>query len=415
MLSLCSETCGIGADPWEEERDVASHLSYMRSVETRSGRDSPFLPLDKCEEFKWPSLFAEIDEMLESTVLIEQLSRNKSLSAPRSFPMTHIEIRSLLYKEYKTIPEALPRNASNSKSARYTPTTVIELEKSRDEVVYSVAVNHQRKRVTVCFEGSTNLLDYMLSRPSLMKSQENPVKKFNPGATDYVNIHQVLHSFLFDCSANSARGPTGKILSKYHETLYNHIVPVFRKYPSYKLYFTGHGFGGALATVYGMFAASEPHTLIPAPVTVVSFGSPYIGDIRFRAAHQCLERMGRLRNVRISNHQDMVTITPQITPLATQWFKHVGVNLRLYAGLYPLDISYPRMGSGLIWESIDECSRGWDQSVVTNFPWNTRSALGHHHLDVYKNRLKQNEGELRTISLNDIYVCRQVVGESFLA
>lgn len=408
------DTCGLIEDTtWELGDKIPDH-----SIKADDSRVKPASFVESVEVMtvKWPNLYMEINEMMESCFLINPLSRlvgtdgERSPSKIISFPLGHVSLLSMLSKTADKKTEPILRVDYPTISS----TSIAAFEQGPRGLVYTISINHRRKRVTVCFQGSDQLLDDMLNRPSIMNSLDNPVLKFDSTLSETICLHCLLHEFIFDgTNATEADEQTGLGMSQYHEILYGTAVPILLEYPSYKLHFTGHGFGAAMATLYGVLAASEPGTLIPTPVSVFSFGSPYVGDLQFRSAHQYLERTGRLRHARISNHQDLVSITPQSSPLGAQWFKHVGINIKLYAGLCPLDITYPRMGSSVISDSFDELSRACDQSIVTNFPWNTKSALGHHELDVYYNRLKCNELELRSINLSEVYGSSVVVGECF--
>lgn len=224
----------------------------------------------------------------------------------------------------------------------------------------------------------------------------------------------------------------------------------------HQLYITGYSQGGAIATLFAFLAAAEPDAIIPKPVTCVSIASPYVGDDSFRLAHQMLEGLGKLRNVRISNHKDVVTASPK---MSFRWsfcnskddgsghngslFKHVGMNIRLYqhdpqsqikdlnASSPPpttptpasttlsspstltqptFDISYPKVYSGFF--NFDEMARGWSQSPFANlscnpveywtWPW--------HNIREYNKRLARNKESLKKLSLNELYSKKEIVG-----
>merc|ERR1719343_14212 len=81
----------------------------------------------------------------------------------------------------------------------------------------------------------------------------------------------------------------------------------------YKLYVTGHSLGGALATLFSLYAAAlsgSRDDIIPSPVSCISVASPRVGDRSFQKAFCCLEEQGYLRHLRIANDGDPVTIMP---------------------------------------------------------------------------------------------------------
>lgn len=187
-----------------------------------------------------------------------------------------------------------------------------------------------------------------------------------------------------------------------------------------KLYVTGHSLGGALATIFAVEAASEPDVIVPKPVTCVSIGSPYVGDETFREAHQLLEGLGKLRHLRVTNHKDRVTVIPK---MSFRWnifdkeshvgtpFKHVGMNLRLYAK-EAVDISFPKMQSDMFTDSLDEMARAWDNSVLVNLSLNPIDyfTFPYHSSSEYDKRLAANKVVLETLTLNDLYSRADIVG-----
>jgi Lipase (class 3) len=183
---------------------------------------------------------------------------------------------------------------------------------------------------------------------------------------------------------------------------------------------TGHSLGGALATLFGFAAAAEPDTAIPKPVTVVSFASPYVGDESFRSAHQVLESTGRLRHVRVTAHKDLIPLVPKV---AFKWnvfdvkagvgslFKHVGMNLRLYEGDTPFEVLYPAVRTGKWTSCYEEWSRGWEQTLWTNWTWKATDYFGKYHsLREYDRRLRANKPSLQSLQINDCYARRDIVG-----
>lgn len=188
-----------------------------------------------------------------------------------------------------------------------------------------------------------------------------------------------------------------------------------------QLYVTGHSLGAALATLFAFQVATEPDTVIPKPVSLITFGGPYVGDESFRSAHQVLESQGRLRNLRVTNHRDLITTVPK---MAFRWkfyepdshvgtlFKHVGMNLRLNEGDTTFDISYPKVRTGYFTSTVDEITRGWDQSLFANLSWNLKdyAKWSWHNLREYNKRATSNKPSLQSIQLNDLYARKDIVG-----
>jgi triacylglycerol lipase len=83
--------------------------------------------------------------------------------------------------------------------------------------------------------------------------------------------------------------------------------------PGVPLIVAGHGFGGALATVY-VVDAVERAGLVPAEV--VTFGSPRVGDAAFVSAYAALG----VPTLRVANYRDLA----QRVPAADYNYSHVG-------------------------------------------------------------------------------------------
>jgi hypothetical protein len=182
--------------------------------------------------------------------------------------------------------------------------------------------------------------------------------------------------------------------------------------------------GAALATLFAFMIAAEPDSVIPKPVTCISFGSPYVGDESFRHAHQTLESLGKLRHLRVSNYQDMVTLIPFMSFRLKVWdsdahvgtmFKHVGMNLRLFASAtsaIPFQVMYPKVRTGHLASSWDELKRAWDYSLLANWSWDWAVifAWKNHHVTEYQRRIDANMPTLQVMYLNDLYANKAIVG-----
>jgi hypothetical protein len=440
---MMETVCGLFHPLKGDDEKAAPQITPKSSSADEEGT-SPFLAYE--DGYKWPDLFTEVDEMMNTCVLIYPLAelRRKvregelkdESGAILETPLAHTKILGIVEskkeelvdtkfgKEFyleilKTVEERDMMNASNNCVA---PSTIIAFDDQfeKEELVYAIEVNHVRKRVTVCFRGSVTNLDWATDYEIFMKDVPNPVKAHRDQEPT-VRLHNGFYDYLFEPSSRGAKGPNGEPLSEYQEILQEHILPVLKAYPGYKLYVTGHSLGAALATLFAFQAAAEPDSMIPKPVSLFSIAGPYCGDKSFRSAHQVLEGLGKLRHLRLSNHKDLVTIVPN---MAFRWnifdrsahtgslFKHVGVNLRLFEGTAPFEISYPRVVGGHFSSSFDEFTRGWDQMFVANFSWNPTSywKWPFHSLGEYSKRLDANKPSLQALYVNDFYSRKDIVG-----
>lgn len=94
------------------------------------------------------------------------------------------------------------------------------------------------------------------------------------------------------------------------EVIIEKLSSVFRDYPEYSLFITGHSLGGALATLFAFEAACLQRREIPTLITCINFASPKVGNSHFSRAIDYLEETGVLRHVRVTNQSDPVPRLP---------------------------------------------------------------------------------------------------------
>lgn len=323
----------------DEEDDVASTVSKPIFNE-EDVRLHPFLPYSS-DGYKWPSLYDELDECIEACVLIyplaelRRMARAKEVEDPKkilSLPLTHSKIMKFVEENREKLSDtkfaddfylnilaaaedrnmmAKSTNEGNNREEKQNfhrevaSSSIIAFddEFEKEELVYAIEVSHKRKRITVCFRGSSSKTDWATDFEIYMQEVPNPVKKERANGPPTVKLHNGFRDYLFEPSSRGAQGPNGEALSEYQEILHEHAVPIIQKCPGYKLYITGHSLGAALATLFAFEAAAEPDNVIPKPVSLFTFGGPYVGDETFRVAFQASETQGKLRHVRVSNHK----------------------------------------------------------------------------------------------------------------
>jgi hypothetical protein len=74
-----------------------------------------------------------------------------------------------------------------------------------------------------------------------------------------------------------------------------------------RLHVTGHSLGGAIATLFGFYAATDPTITKDGPVMLYTFASPRLGGRSFQEVFKYLERRGNIRHARIHNKKDKGT------------------------------------------------------------------------------------------------------------
>jgi hypothetical protein len=146
-------------------------------------------------------------------------------------------------------------------------------------------------------------------------------------------------------------------------------------------------------------------------ITNVSFASPYCGDQGFRDHLYELEKSKRIRHLRVSNDEDIVTLLPNITlPIPNEFYKHTGMNIRLYNDedqfLMPkCRLFYPKKGS-----LLNEVRNAVLSNVVTGL---SVGVLSKHLCPEYSKRLDDAEEELQKITLEGLYSDPDITGWSY--
>jgi predicted lipase len=174
----------------------------------------------------------------------------------------------------------------------------------KSELTYGITVHHELQRITVVFRGSTALNDWIMN----VKVDDTSFDLPGPHAktrTNYGKIHEGFYEYLFESTKPGRDGHTNskakEIMGKLHE--------LFKMYPDYKLWVTGHSLGGALSTMFAFRTATDSGVRNK-PVMNVSFASPFVGDHVFKEQFQKLEKTGMIWHLRITNEDDVVPLIP---------------------------------------------------------------------------------------------------------
>ncbi|KAL3795355.1 hypothetical protein HJC23_009528 [Cyclotella cryptica] len=319
----------------------------------------------------------------------------------------------------------------------YTVSTIIAVgdEKCNDELVYVVGVNPMSKRITVAFRGSTTKTDFLTDAKIDMVSVPDP-ERFASSTTDSnldkgesnICIHRGFYEYLF----GSEKGQ-----SKYEEIML-HVQKLFESNPKYrdeyKLYVTGHSLGGALATLFGLYASAS--SIPPQPVTVVSVASPRVGNLEFAALFTEYESQGKIRHLRVANHKDPVTLAPAMSSkrmltLGSMMFSPIGyLALKLSGNEAGAEESYHHTGMKMklrneVQDGSQRCelsysgaqflskalSRGLDSTEDASGKKNSMLSLtssdvplvSYHYGRAYTDRMALVKEELAGLTLNQLY------------
>lgn len=433
-----TDVCGFflpikGGDHESLWKTYVESVSKVQVVQ-KSVDDEPSSPFISYEDgYFWPDLWSEIDEMFESTILLFPWTALRRKARAGEFdaviaenilrmPLTHVQVWEMIVANKDKLtkdlsPRSLEAAVTRSHLSRTTFITVDD-EFEQDELVYSIELCHVRKRITICFRGSATKMDWATDFQLYMKEVPNPMGAHRD-QEETIRLHNGFYNYLLEPNTRGGNGPDDLLLSEY-QRITSRIIPMLQANPGFKLYATGHSMGAALAILFAFQAATEPDEVIPKPVSAFSIGAPYVGDHSFRSAHQLLESLGKLRHLRMCNHKDLVPLMPRMSyqiPFHPDShfgarFKHVGVNLRLYTGATPIEISYPKVRTGFFSSTFDEIVRAWDQSLLMNFIWNPVEywKMPYHNIMEHIERVDANKPTLETVHLNNIYSRKDIVG-----
>jgi predicted lipase len=273
----------------------------------------------------------------------------------------------------------------------------------KSELTYGITVHHELQRVAVVFRGSTALNDWMMN----VKIDDTAFDLPGPHAktrTNYGRVHEGFYKYLFDNTNKPGRD--GRTISKAEEIM-GKIQALFKMYPDYKLWVTGHSLGGGLSTMFAFRAAMDAGVRNK-PVMNVSFASPFVGDHIFKEKFQTLEKTGMIRHLRVSNEDDVVPLIPFSTlDFPPKLYKHVGMNVRLYNPTpwrrYTNKICYPKVGGSI----LDELGRALSNNIFLGL---TYKVLDNHLCPEYRHRLEGAREDLEKVYLEALYHDTYYVG-----
>lgn len=317
---------------------------------------------------------------------------------------------------------------------------------------YGIAVNHVRRRITVVFRGSVTFEDFITDAKKSHTKVKNTVaalrKVHHSQTPQSIRVHSGFFHYMFmRDEANMVR----------FDHIMMEVKSLLKQYPGYNIYATGHSLGGALATLFGFYAAQDDHIVKEIgksggqiePVVVVSVASPRVGDNDFRAAFQTLESMGRLQHLRMSNKEDMVTLLPFVSlrdsslrasllhasPIDANvnLYKHCGIHLKLNTSnpsgeSNDVDSKRKELFSVTYNKKKDDLERGYPEELKQSAV-NAKSVLGSilstasamtaefkkltqvHGCDEYEARLVLCKTFLSNMTLDQLYQNESLVGK----
>lgn len=170
---------------------------------------------------------------------------------------------------------------------------------NKKDVQYGLILNHTKKYITLIFRGSESYVDWIYDLIVFKESILNDKK---------LRVHK------------------GFYLQLMCDNTYNHIetlmLEYMEKYPTYKIYVTGHSAGAALSTLYAFFFSQmlEKKKMNDKKIICISFASPRIGNKRFKIK---MNYSKYVEHYRCYNSYDVVSIVPNYK------YYHCGYPIRM--------------------------------------------------------------------------------------
>jgi len=249
--------------------------------------------------------------------------------------------------------------------------------------VYAITKHEEQKRIVVIFRGTSSSGDWLKDILISQNHLANPMTSKASKVAAKVGIHSGFANALL----RNDEEPTG-----YLKQILGEVKQVMEENPTHKLFITGHSLGGALATLFGFYVASndDPIYTKNGPVQVYSVSSPRTGNKAFRETFKYLEQRGKIRHARIYNARDKVAMLPYVGG----FYKHVGLGVKLRFKDLPIRLDYPRY-EGWVMESNTVSL--WQQIIAIP------EAVKFHGCQLVRNRLKSAKDSLSATTLEIEY------------
>mmetsp|Transcript_9655 Transcript_9655/g.14201 ORF Transcript_9655/g.14201 Transcript_9655/m.14201 type:complete len:538 (-) Transcript_9655:218-1831(-) len=419
---------------------------YKEAMEMLSGALIIYLFADIRDIAREGSLGeAGVDDLqppLTATDIWSKIEGQKEALAKRALDHDNLrdrlaQLQSLQQEQQNTgLFNSLMGGSSRSMKEPTTLTHFVD-DNATEEIVHGIVVNHSKCRVTVIFRGSVTPKDFIQDAKCVQTKVENPVAPMvaDPDhTTETINVHTGFYEYLFH--EQPTKEPSDVPISRLDQIIKD-VRGLLRQYPGYTLYCTGHSLGGALCTLFGFYASTDQtlmQLLHGRPVIVISVASPYVGNWKFRMAFSTLERMNKLKHLRLTNLEDMVTLLPFASPKATSLspalslikgagnlYKHVGMRLQFKAneeGEIEHSIQYPKDSNADddeeygkdVSDALDSgksLARAFLAIVGRDF----ETVIKHHSCDEYEARLQKCQDGLTSATLEELYEDRSLVGK----
>jgi len=164
--------------------------------------------------------------------------------------------------------------------------------------------------VKLTFSGGDNVFGYMaIARDGIYVVFRGTVRSSIQNWITDLDFNLIAYPYCANCEVH--HGFYQSYL-EFSDLLYTNLIGLMRQYPDLPVKIVGHSLGGALAT---LFAANLSYYNIP--TTLVTFGSPRVGNGRWASWFQSLRAV--VESWRVTNQRDIV---PHI-PAQMMFFQHI--------------------------------------------------------------------------------------------
>ena len=229
--------------------DVCGFNNKKAGDDVDKDRLGPF----RSDQHEWPNLYTEIADTFQACILVYPLAELRGLvradkvkdPSVLQLPMTQAKALQLLEQHQQAILETEEEQefyqqvfdtAKARNMAEDTNVQIVAVDDKfeQQELVYSVHVDETQKKITVCFRGSVTKTDWATNYEILMKDVTNPFKGRSE-QEDTIRVHNGFYDYLLKPSSRGAKGPNGEELSEYQEILQEHVLPILKQYPEFKV------------------------------------------------------------------------------------------------------------------------------------------------------------------------------------
>eukprot|EP00816_Leptocylindrus_hargravesii_P006831 CAMPEP_0196815034 /NCGR_PEP_ID=MMETSP1362-20130617/47458_1 /TAXON_ID=163516 /ORGANISM="Leptocylindrus danicus, Strain CCMP1856" /LENGTH=480 /DNA_ID=CAMNT_0042191867 /DNA_START=19 /DNA_END=1458 /DNA_ORIENTATION=+ len=199
------------------------------------------------------------------------------------------------------------------------------------EIVYGIAIQEKMKRICVFFRGTVNLNNWGHNLMRHRVAFPNPVQEEYPEREDTVMIHNGFSKYLFFKRRDNNKSKYDEIVEKICEIGKEKFSD---QGGDLTVVVTGHSLGGALATIFGLYASADERLPHSSPVRLFTYASPYVAGQAFANAFRHQEESKKLVHARLYNKKDLVAHIPanMVPKKSGAPYEHNGIGIELKPG-----------------------------------------------------------------------------------